>query len=125
MAVHNMLVPNVFISLTMLPTYFRGHTLSVDHNSVMWAYVSTVERLTDWAKLNSREKGGGEWAMLHIHGMNVLYCNNNTRRAFGKLFPPTLNNCKTRLSTNTSHEENMFSVCWELSSGNCTRGHHR
>lgn len=59
--------------------------------------------------------------MLHIHGMNVLYCNNNTHsESFGKLFPPTLNNCKIRLSTNTSREENMFSVCRELTGGNCT-----
>lgn len=53
----------------------------------------------------------GEQGVLHIHGMNVLYCNNNTHSdSFGKHFPPTLNNCKIRPSTNISHEENMFSV---------------
>lgn len=43
--------------------------------------------------------------MLHIHGMILLYCNNNTHtltrvyretETFGKLFPSTLNNCKMR-----------------------------
>ena len=43
-----------------------------------------------------------------LHSREGVQCNNNTRESFGKLFPPTLNNCKTRPLTNTSHEGNIF-----------------